>query len=197
MDKITELYINNAFKEKISVAESTAEFLDNQLRKIEDSLRFIDDERQYFVTKNKDLVFEYKDDIGFSSKKELKDDLLKQRIKIINYNSLLNYVKNDENKKISSPISLGIENNELINLIKNLHILYDKKRELEETTTNKHPTYKSNLTQIDYTKKTIVSNVENLIISAQKIENELKTEFDKLSFKENALPEVQKRNNAK
>ena len=56
------------------------EFLDNQLRKIEDSLRFIDDERQYFVTKNKDLVFEYKDDIGFSSK-ELKDDLLKQRIK--------------------------------------------------------------------------------------------------------------------
>ena len=193
LDKITELYINNAFKEKISVAESTAEFLDNQLRKIEDSLRFIDEERQYFVTKNKDLVFEYKDDIGFSSKKELKDDLLKQRIKIINYNSLLNYVKNDESKKISSPISLGIENNELINLIKNLHILYDKKRELEETTTNKHPTYKSNLTQIDYTKKTIVSNVENLIISAQKIENELKTEFDKLSYKENALPEVQKK----
>ena len=69
---------------------------------------------------------------------------------------------------------MGITNPELNILIEQLHLLYDKERELKLTTTEKNPAFKSVVNQIEHTKKTIIENVTNLISSAKLTNQELK-----------------------
>ena len=73
---------------------------------------------------------------------------------------------------------MGITNPELNILIEQLHLLYDKERELKLTTTEKNPAYKSIVNQIEYTKKTIIENVTNLISSAKLTNKELKNRIN-------------------
>ena len=53
---------------------------------------------------------------------------------------------------------MGISNPELNNLINQLLQLYAKKGELQLTTTGKNPTYIAVLSQINHTKKFIISS---------------------------------------
>ena len=87
---------------------------------------------------------------------------------------------------------MGISNPELNSLINQLLALYSKEGELRLTTTTKNPIYKSVISQIEHTKRTIIENVTNLIASASIYENELKGRINSFNYKINRLPEAEK-----
>tara|TARA_B100002052_G_scaffold131625_1_gene120870 strand:- start:82501 stop:84861 length:2361 start_codon:yes stop_codon:yes gene_type:complete len=178
LKKMTEIYVRTALEEKRSIATNTLHFLDEELKIVNDSLKLLQDYLTNFKLQNKEFYENLDNSQGtYYQKVKLDNTVSEQTVKIINYQALLSYLK-DNNNTIFSPTSMGITNPELNILIEQLHLLYDKERELKLTTTEKNPAYKSIVNQIEYTKKTIIENVTNLISSAKLTNKELKNRIN-------------------
>ena len=99
----------------------------------------------------------------FFQKQKIDNLLSEQAVNIKYYSSLLNYLsENKYENKIVSPTSMGITNPELNTLINQLLQLTARKSDLELTTTDKHPTYISVITQIENTKDILIENLKIL-----------------------------------
>ena len=178
LEKMTEIYLRSALQEKRSIATKTLQFLNEELKIVKDSLNLLEDDITNFKLENKEFYENIDNSQGtYFQKIKLDNTVSEQTVKIINYQALLSYLK-DDNNNIFSPTSMGITNPELLVLIEQLHLLYDKERELKLTTTEKNPAFKSIVNQIDYTKKTIIENVKNLIYSAKLTNKELKNRIN-------------------
>ena len=175
------------------MAINTIKFIDEQLSVIQDSLTNIENQLQNFRTQNPNLEIVDKEFGTYFQKQKLDNSLSEQSVNIKYYKSLLKYIKDDENaNSIVSPTSMGISNPELNGLISQLLELYAKKGDLQLTTTDKNPAFKSVISQIEYTKKIIVENVTNLISSASIYENDLQSRIKSFNNKINQLPEAEK-----
>ena len=193
LNKLTDIYIRNSLDEKNIMAVNTIYFIDEQLSIITDSLRFIEDQLKIFKLKNPNLEIVDKEFGTYFQKQKLDNTLSEQTVNIKYYQSLLSYLKNNNNaNSIVSPTSMGISNPELNGLINQLLQLYAKKGDLELTTTKKNPAYKAIIAQIDHTKNTIIENVSNLIASASIYENDLKNRINSFNNNINQLPEAEK-----
>ena len=193
LNKLTEIYIRSGLDEKNLMAENTIIFIDDQLSMIKDSLSFIENKLQLFRAKNPNLLIVDKDYGTYFQKQKLDTRLAEEAVNIRYYQSLLSYLKNDDNvNSIVSPTSMGISNPELNSLINQLLQLYSKKGELELTTTEKNPTYIAILSQIFHTKETIVENVRNLIASASIYKKDIENRVNKFTSSIKKLPEAEK-----
>jgi len=193
LNKITEIYIRSGLDDKNSMAINTINFIDYQLSIIQDSLSSIERKLELFKTLHPNLEIVDKEYGTYFQKQRLDNSLSEKSVNIKYYKSLLSYLKNDENtNSIVSPTSMGISNPELNSLINQLLQLYAKKGELQLTTTGKNPTYIAVLSQINYTKKTIIENVNNLISSASIYEIDLIDRITTFDKKIKKLPEAEK-----
>jgi len=193
LNKITEIYIRSGLDDKNSMAINTINFIDYQLSIIQDSLSSIERKLELFKTFHPNLEIVDKEYGTYFQKQRLDNSLSEKSVNIKYYKSLLSYLKNDENtNSIVSPTSMGISNPELNSLINQLLQLYAKKGELQLTTTGKNPTYIAVLSQINYTKKTIIENVNNLISSASIYEIDLIDRITTFDKKIKKLPEAEK-----
>ncbi len=193
LNKLTEIYIRSGLDEKNIMAINTIDFIDEQLDVIQDSLTFIENKLEKFRLENPNLEIVDKEFGTYFQKQKLDNTLSEQSVNIKYYRSLLAYLKDDKNaNSIVSPTSMGISNPELNSLINQLLNLYSKEGELRLTTTKKNPIYKSIISQIEHTKKTIIENVTNLIASASIYENALKGRINAFNNKINKLPEAEK-----
>lgn len=195
LNKITEIYIRSGLDEKNIMAINTIDFIDEQLTMVQDSLKLIENKLEAFRVKNPNLEIIETQDFGtYFQKQKLDNTLSEQSVNIKYYQSLLAYLKDENNaNSIVSPTSMGISNPELNGLINQLLKLYGEEGELRLTTTKKNPTYKTIVSQIVHTKNTIIENVNNLIASASIYEEELKNRITSFNNKINKLPEAQKK----
>ena len=123
---MTEIYVRTALEEKRSIATNTLHFLDEELKIVNDSLKLLQDYLTNFKLQNKEFYENLDNSQGtYYQKVKLDNTVSEQTVKIINYQALLSYLK-DNNNTIFSPTSMGITNPELNILIEQLHLLYDK-----------------------------------------------------------------------
>ena len=117
------------------MAINTIYFIDEQLNIIQDSLAFIENQLETFKLKHPNLKIVDKEFGTYFQKQKLDNTLSEQSVNIKYYQSLLSYLKNDNNvNSIVSPTSMGISNPELNGLINQLLQLYAKRR----STTNNY-----------------------------------------------------------
>ncbi|MAU37092.1 MAG: hypothetical protein CMD14_06950 [Flavobacteriales bacterium] len=193
LNKITEIYIRNGLDEKNIMAINTIYFIDEQLESIQDSLKFIENQLEIFKLKNPNLEIVDKEFGTYFQKQKLDNTLSEQSVHIKYYQSLLSYLKDDKNtNSIVSPTSIGISNPELNALINQLLQLFSKKSDLQLTTTEKNPTFKAIISQIEQTKSAIIENVSNLIAAASISENDLKKRINTFRNDLKGLPTAQK-----
>ena len=193
LNKLTEIYIRGGLDEKNIMAINTIYFIDEQLSVINDSLTFIENQLESFKLQNPNLEIVDKEYGTYFQKQKLDNTLSEQSVNIKYYQSLLSYLKNDNNaNSIVSPTSMGISNPELNTLINQLLQLYAKKGDLQLTTTNKNPAYTSVISQIEQTKSAIIENVTNLIKSSSIYENDLKSRINSFNANISQLPEAEK-----
>ena len=189
LNKLTEIYLRNSLNEKNLMAINTIHFIDEQLSVIKDSLTLIENQLEVFRKQNPNLDIVNKDFGTYFQKQKLDNTLSEQSVNIKYYQSLLSYLKDDSDvHSIVSPTLMGISNPELNGLIHQLLQLGSKKDELQLTTTEKNPAYKAVLSQIQYTKNTIIENVSNLISSALIYEKDLKVRINSFNNKIYKLP---------
>ena len=116
------------------------------------------------------------------------------RLHLNYYQELLSYLQNsNEVNDIISPSSIGISNPELNSLISNFISLNSKIKELELSTTKSHPKYQSILSQISFTKKSIIENLKNLISSTKSAERTLQNRVNDFNKEIKNLPDSEKK----
>ena len=121
LNKLTEIYIRNGLDDKNLMANNTIHFIDEQLAIIQDSLTLIEINIKDFRLQNPNLTIMDKDYGTYFQKQKLDNTLSEQSVNIKYYQSLLSYLKNDNNaNSIVSPTSMGISNPELNSLINQL-----------------------------------------------------------------------------
>jgi capsular exopolysaccharide synthesis family protein len=193
LNKITEIYIRSGLDEKNIMAINTIYFIDEQLDAIQDSLKYIEDQLEIFKLQNPNLDIVDKEFGTYFQKQKLDNTLSEQSVHIKYYQSLLSYLKDNNNaNSIVSPTSMGISNPELNGLINQLLQLFSKKSELQLTTTGKNPAYKTIISQIEQTKNAIIENVSNLIAAASISEDALKKRINTFRNDLKGLPTAQK-----
>ena len=193
LNKLNEKYIEYGLNDKNNMAINTISFIEEQLSIIKDSLIVIENDLERFKRKYPNIE-NIEQEYGVFFQKQKIDNLLsEQAVNIKYYSSLLNYLsENKYENKIVSPTSMGITNPELNTLINQLLQLTARKSDLELTTTEKHPTYISVITQIENTKDILIENLKNLISNSKIYENDLLSRQKEFDNRINSLPKHQK-----
>ena len=175
------------------MAINTISFIEEQLSIIKDSLIVIENDLERFKRKYPNIENIEQEYGVFFQKQKIENLLSEQAVNIKYYSSLLNYLsENKYENKIVSPTSMGITNPELNTLINQLLQLTARKSDLELTTTEKHPTYISVITQIENTKDILIENLKNLISNSKIYENDLLSRQKEFDNRINSLPKHQK-----
>ena len=194
LNTLSSLYLKQGLEEKNRMATNTITFIENQILKTQDTLDKIEDKLKDFKLKNPNLEIFDKDFGTYFQKQKTETNISEYRLHLNYYQELLSYLQNsNEVNDIISPNSIGISNPELNSLISNFISLNSKIKELELSTTKSHPKYQSVLSQISFTKKSIIENLKNLISSTKSAERTLQNRVNDFNKEIKNLPDSEKK----
>ena len=194
LNTLSSLYLTQGLEEKNRMATNTISFIENQILKTKDTLDKIEDKLKDFKLKNPNLEIFDKDFGTYFQKQKTETNISEYRLHLNYYQELLSYLQNsNEVNDIISPNSIGISNPELNSLISNFISLNSKIKELELSTTKSHPKYQSVLSQISFTKKSIIENLKNLISSTKSAERTLQNRVNDFNKEIKNLPDSEKK----
>ena len=194
LNTLSSLYLKQGLEEKNRMATNTITFIENQILKTKDTLDKIEDKLKDFKLKNPNLEIFDKDFGTYFQKQKTETNISEYRLHLNYYQELLSYLQNsNEVNDIISPNSIGISNPELNSLISNFISLNSKIKELELSTTKSHPKYQSVLSQISFTKKSIIENLKNLISSTKSAERTLQNRVNDFNKEIKNLPDSEKK----
>ena len=194
LNTLSSLYLTQGLEEKNRMATNTITFIENQILKTKDTLDKIEDKLKDFKLKNPNLEIFDKDFGTYFQKQKTETNISEFRLHLNYYQELLSYLQNsNEVNDIISPNSIGISNPELNSLISNFISLNSKIKELELSTTKSHPKYQSVLSQISFTKKSIIENLKNLISSTKSAERTLQNRVNDFNKEIKNLPDSEKK----
>ena len=194
LNTLSSLYLTQGLEEKNRMATNTITFIENQILKTKDTLDKIEDKLKDFKLKNPNLKIFDKDFGTYFQKQKTETNISEYRLHLNYYQELLSYLQNsNEVNDIISPNSIGISNPELNSLISNFISLNSKIKELELSTTKSHPKYQSVLSQISFTKKSIIENLKNLISSTKSAERTLQNRVNDFNKEIKNLPDSEKK----
>lgn len=190
LNTLTKLYLLQGLEDKNRMATNTIKFIENQIIKTQDSLRFIEDKLESFKQENPDLDIFEKDFGTFFQKQKTESEISQFQIQLSYYKELLSYLEiNEDADKIISPTSIGISNPELNTLISSYISINSKKKELELSAKESHPKYQSILHQISFTRNSIIENLKNLISSTNTAKRNLENRINTFNKDISDLPE--------
>ncbi len=190
LNTLSFLYLDRGLKKKNQMATNTIFFIKNQIEKTSDTLEVIENKLEIFKKGIPNLDVIEKEYGTFYQKQKTEGSISEYQVHLSYYYELLNYLKSsDSDDKIISPNSMGISNPELNSLISNFITLNSKKKELELSTTTNHPKYQSIVSQINFSKNSIIENLKNLISSTNKAKKELENRVNIFDNEINSLPE--------
>ena len=106
LEKMTDIYVRSALEEKRSIATNTLHFLDEELKVVKDSLKLLQENLTKFKLQNKEFYENLDNSQGtYYQKVKLDNTVSEQTVKIINYQALLSYLKDDNNTIFFSDIN--------------------------------------------------------------------------------------------
>ena len=162
LNKLMEVYIRQGLEDKNRTADSTINFINKQLLTIADSLKKAEDDLQNFRLINK-LVDITKEGVDIQEKlKKLDNDKTQLKLQIQYYNYLKLYIdsKNDSGD-IISPSTVGVTDNVISGLVKDLALIQIKRKELLMNMNNDLPAIELANRNIQNTIAAIVENIKS------------------------------------
>lgn len=193
LNALSRIYLSQGLEEKNRMATNTIRFIEGQIIKTKDSLNHIEDKLKDFKEDNPNLEVFDKDFGTYFQKQKTESNISQYQVHLSYYKELLSYLQNSEgSENIISPNSMGISNPELNTLISTFITLNSKKKELELSTKESHPKYQSVLSQISFTRQSIIENLKNLISSTKSAERSLQNRVDVFNKEIESLPTSEK-----
>ena len=121
LNKVMEVYIHRGLDEKNQIADNTVEFIDIQLREMEDSLRIAEQNLLNFRLQNRVIDISKEGSSIYSKLQRLQDQLLNLELSYRYYTYLEDYLKTKTDlADIVAPTSMGVDDLQLNMLLQQI-----------------------------------------------------------------------------
>ncbi|RKD87730.1 GumC family protein [Mangrovibacterium diazotrophicum] len=173
LNELSRVYIQYGLQQKNQISDNTIHFINQQLKDIVDTLKSTSNEFTKYRSSNKvfDLSQEATLVTGKLSNLDTKRSMAEMQLEY--YKNLRGYIGEDGNmKNIVFPSVVGITDVGLNSMVVRLSELNSKKETLSYSVHSKNPGIQVIDKELEYVKKSLVENLDNLIFNT---ENELKS----------------------
>ncbi len=189
LNKLGEVYIETGLREKNQIAVNTIYFIDDQLNQITDSLQGAENHLEKFRSKEKIMDLGSTAANAFAQMELLEKEHAELIVKDRYYQYLLDYLSyNYDIKKLIAPSAMGIQDNQLNNLIAELHNLNTEKTSLSFSAQNDNPAVHILELKVDNTKKALIETLKNIIKASEIAMNDNQSRLNRLQILVNKLP---------
>jgi capsular exopolysaccharide synthesis family protein len=193
LNKLTEIFLIKGIERDDKIAETTIQFIDDQLKGISDSLRYSEDKLQKFRSARGATNIDYQAQQTYEQMEGLEDQLAELIVKSKYYSYLKEYLlKNNRVSDLIAPSSMDINDPLLNNLIIELTRLYSERTELSFNTIKDNPYIQSLELKINDIKANLIENIDNIIKATEISIGEIESRINDIDAAIGRLPESQR-----
>jgi len=194
LNKLAEVFIESNLEEKNQIATNTIKFIDQQLSKIADSLRYTGSELSEFRTENRMQSVSSKAEYLFSTLKSIEFDLAGKDVTRSYYIYLKDYFSDDENmKQVLAPAMYKVDNPILSDLIS--QIIEINAERLTSISTYGQALNPGNVElemKLDIARKTLIKAIDNQLKIIAEAQARLRNQKISIEEELQKLPETER-----
>ena len=186
-------YVTRGLEKKNLVSENTIQFIDNELKDIQESLTQAETELKDFRTQNDLMNLDLQANQVYSNLQTLSRERAEMAVNVRIYTRMQDYIKVqiDDPENLAAPSTMGINDPLLNQLARDLVMLSQNKATQLLTQTEQHPQIVKLNEQILTTKKALLETINNLVENAKMSLNEIDRRIGTLEAESKKLPAKQ------
>ncbi|SMD44060.1 capsular exopolysaccharide family [Aquiflexum balticum DSM 16537] len=193
INMLMEVYLQRELKEKNKAAENTIRFIEDQLSGITDSLTFFEGRLERYRSENRTFNLSQEGSQIFARLQELEKDKSVAEINLKYFQSLQNYIINDDTDGLMIPSVSDSTDPVLQALVVTLNDLQAEKLRLSYNFSEQAPVIREINNQIKNTKRALQENVTSFLNNTNTYLQEVNTQIRKVEREINVLPETERR----
>jgi tyrosine-protein kinase Etk/Wzc len=188
-DVIIEFGVENQFQ----TSEVSVEFIDSQLERLKQSLDSSAENFSTYRQRNQVVNLGQEAELVYSRLEEIEQDRYLTQLQVEYYEDLIQYIGNSRMmEEMVSPSVVGISDQSLIDMLKNLTDLYGRREKLSYTVQEKNPSYIILQNEIKVAQDGLEETVKNQMnATMQKLES-LNNRYTEIQNRLKTLPETEK-----
>lgn len=168
LNELSRVFIAFGLEEKNKVADNTLKFINNQVLNITDSLQVASQDFTNFRSKNKIVNLGHEASLVVENFEAIETEEAASRMKLEYYENLKGYVNAAKPMKdLVAPSVVGITDPSLNSLVLKLSDLYSQRELLSYSVQEKNPELVSLDNTIQYTRKILSENINNLLANTK------------------------------
>ncbi len=186
-------YVTRGLEKKNQVSENTIDFIDNELRGIQQSLNQAETDLKDFRQRNDLMNLDLQANQVYTNLRALEKERAEKSVNLKIYKRMQDYIKVqiDDPENLAAPSTMGINDPLLNQLSRDLVTLSQTKATQMLTLTEQHPQIVKLNEQIVTTKKALLETINNLVDNAQMGINEIDRRIGSLESESRQLPSKQ------
>ena len=186
-------YVTRGLEKKNLVSENTIQFIDNELKDIQESLTQAETELKDFRTQNDLMNLDLQANQLYTNLQTLSKERAEMAVNVRIYTRMQDYIKVqiDDPENLAAPSTMGINDPLLNQLARDLVMLSQNKATQLLTQTEQHPQIVKLNEQILTTKKALLETINNLVENAKMSLNEIDRRIGALEAESKKLPAKQ------
>jgi capsular exopolysaccharide synthesis family protein len=193
INKLIEVYITRQLFEKNEIASNTISFIDSQLKIIADSLDITEDNLQAFKSINKINNVSEEALALFEKLQNIESSKLEMEIQNRYYEYLVNYINTEgEFTDLVAPSTINIDDPLLNSLVEQLMLLYQERKTIRYTSSEKSPAYQAAIIKIRAAKEALLENTSNILKSSRYAIEQLNDKIKSLEAELAGMPKKER-----
>ncbi len=191
LNGLTSAYLQKDLTKKNFLAESTIEYIDQQILKISDSLSKSEEKLQSFKSRNQVMDIDVKTAGVAQQLRELEAERNEIRQKLSFYEQLSKHFEdNKDSPNILAPSTLGVNDPILNSMIQQLAALNSEKNTMIDRNLQKSSRYRTISLQIRDLKSSISQNIKFFISTTNTSLGEINALISRYSYEQSKLPQT-------
>ena len=192
INMLSNVYIDYSLQEKNQISDNTIRFIDSQLNAVVDTLKTTSNQFTKYRSNNGVFDLSQKADIIMQKLSDLDTKRSMAEMQLHYYENLKKYMEDgDKMKNITFPSVVGITDPGLNNLVAKLSELYSKKDALSYSLQAKNPSLVVVDRELEYTRKSLQENLNNLVFNTQRELDGLNREIYQVNSQLSEVPKTE------
>ena len=192
VNKLMEVYLERELLEKNQSAANTVFFIDQQLSGITDSLSYIEDRLESYRSTNNVFNLTEEGTVIFQRLEELEKERAQINLSLRYYQTLIEYLNNEQLDDLVAPSVIGIQDPLLNALVINLAELQSERVRLTATFSEETPAVREVSSRIRNTKNTLLENLRSAVTNSQNSLAEISARLKASESEINRLPATER-----
>lgn len=192
LNKVIEVYQERELTNKNRTATNTANFINQQLKSIKDSLVYFEDRLENYRSRNQSFNLEQQSSLVLNRLAALEEQRANTSLKIKYYQNILSYLNKEQIDQLTVPSAAGIEEPVIGQLINELIAIQNDRARLNQFLSGENKT----LRDLNFRYTSVLNTLRESISRSYKTANlslaDLNRRINELNANLNSMPQVER-----